>query len=287
MTSKRKIFICALTALGTSGCEPQAAEPQQAGATSQSASSPRSISKCTSTPCANTASGEDPQDIAIRKAREERDASTKGKDDQTRWKRTLYSDATRPQDLQVELIRAANFSMYLSPALGYIHFRQPRAHDTFEIELPLGTANSLCPEYAIDTVVATKSYAVVRKSCMLHEYKPNRYSMGSTYYLYDVETRTMRTVWQSQTSGRDDPFPDPSVEPTVTASDDSITIKWKATYPSEGKVRSLVVNTRYVRSNTSASRELVCTDLSAPVNENIEVGACEGGALRRVASATR
>jgi hypothetical protein len=129
--------------------------------------------------------------------------------------------------------------------------------------------------------------AVVRKSCMLNEYKPSRYSMGATYYIYDTQTHTMRTIWQSQTNGRDDPFPDADNKPTVSAKRDGIRINWKATYPSEGRQRSINLDIRYIRELAGNKQELVCVDLLAPSKENIEVGAREGGALNRVETHAR
>jgi hypothetical protein len=283
----KQILTFAAIALSAAGCEPQAAEPNRAALTGESPLPSQTERKCTSTPCANNATGEDPQDIAFRKARQGRDANADTSDDLARWKQTLYSDAKRSQDLQLQLVRAANLYMYLDPAHGLIRFTQPNVNDSFEIEQPIGTPNTLCPEYGVDVITAVSQYAVVRKSCMLHEYKPGRYSMGATYYIYDAPTHTMRTIWQSQTNGRDDPFPDPDNEPTVVPMSDGIRINWKATYPSEGKQRSLNVDIRYIRKLAGSKQELVCVDSLAPSKENIEVGACEGGALNHVATHMR
>jgi len=283
----KQFLIYAVIALSAAGCEPQAAEPHRAALTRESPLPSQMVRKCTSTPCANTATGEDPQDIALRKIHQERDANADTSNDRARWKQTLYSDATRTQDLQLQLVRAADLYMYLDPAHGLIRFTQPRANDSFEIEQPIGAPNTLCPEYAVDVIAAASQYAVVRKSCMLHEYKPGRYSMGATYYIYDAQTHTMRTIWQSQTNGRDDPFPDPDTEPTVAAMSDGIRINWKATYPSEGKRRSLKIDIRYIREHAGSRQELVCVDLLAPPKENIETGACEGGALNHVSTHAR
>ena len=286
MISMKHVIICALLALGTIGFEPRAAL-HQPSTTNQAHRSTQLGDKCTSIPCANTASGEDPQDIAIWDAWRERNTKSEVGEDRARWKRTLYSDSTRAADLKLHLVKIANFSMYLTPENGQIRFEHPGIHDAFQLELPRNTANSLCPEYTIDVVTASKQYAVIRKSCLLHQYKKDRYSMGATYYIYDVGTHTMRTIWQSQTNGQDDPFPDPNSDPMVIAVKNGIRINWKATYPAEGKTRSFNIKTFYLRKKSYDNTELVCFDLSAPSSENAEVGACEGGAVQRVNSGAR
>jgi hypothetical protein len=277
----KHFIIIVFLAIGTIGCEPHAAEPRQ----NVSASHPNKTdasSKCASAPCGNTATGEDPQDIAIRNARRARDARSTHSNEKARWKRTLYANATKTQDLELILGSATDLTMRLVPSTGQLQFRREGLADNFEVEQPRGSPNPQCPEYGINVVTAAKEFAVVRKSCMLYEYKPGRFSMGATYYLYDVPSHTIRIVWQSQTSGQDDPFPDPSTEPMVAVLADGIKIEWKATYPAEGKVRSLLMHTRYTRRVVRGEVELVCTDLSVQDGENVEVGACEGGVLKRI-----
>ena len=279
----KHFLIVAFLTIGTIGCGPHAAEPRQ----NVSASHPTKTdisAQCESTPCGNSATGEDPQDIAIRNARRARDARANSSDEKARWKRTLYANATRPQDLELILGGATDLSMRLVPSTGQLQFSRGGLADVFEVEQPRGSPNPQCPEYGINVVTAAKEFAVVRKSCTLYEYKPGRLSMGATYYLYDVPSHTMRTFWQSQTNGQNDPFPDPSTEPMVAGLADGIEIEWKATYPAEGKVRSLLMRTRYTRTAARGKVELVCTDLSVQDGENVEVGACEGGALKRILS---
>lgn len=279
----KHILFTALLIIGVIGCEPHAAEPRPNSSASDPAET-KALAHCTSMPCGNTATGEDPQDIAIRNARRAREAQATDGEDKARWKRTLYANAIKAQDLELMLVRSADLSMLLAPSTGQLQFRHAGVADVFEVERPRGSPNPQCPEFGINVVTATKEFAVVRKSCMLYEYKPGRFSMGATYYLYDVPSHTMRTIWQSQTNGQNDPFPDPSTEPKVTALADGVKIDWRATYPAEGKVRSLSMQTRYTRTVTGNKLELVCTDLSALAGENVEVGACEGGALTRILS---
>lgn len=238
--------------------------------------------KCTSTPCSNSATGEDRQDIAIRNARHAQEKLDNSGDDSRRWKRPLYSDSTRADDLTVDLIREEKFFMKLSPVSGQISFSMPDKNDTFEIERPIGSANGICPEYSINVVKAAKTYALLRKSCMKHEYKPGRFAMGATYYLYDSISHTTRTIWESQANGQNDPFPKPKTEPNVTTKSNGLQIDWKTTYPFEGRVQTLTMKTRYVHKSINGKLEFVCTDLLAPDGENLEVGACEGGVLPRV-----
>lgn len=280
----KHFLMYAMMALWLSWTHSFAIDYLQRGDDSQIAATTKNASGCGRdvSGCGNSETEEAPQDISIRDARRARASAAAAGDDKLRWKRSLYSDSIQPKDLEVELIRAAGFGMRLFPVTGQLRFTQPGAIHTFEIEQPLGTANSLCPRYAINVVTASKFSAIVRKSCNLNEYQPGRFSLGATYYLFDSGTHAMRTIWQSQTSGKNDPFPDPSEEPKMTTVADGIKIIWRATYPADGEIRRIAITTHYERQITGGQVELVCKDLSVLEHENVEVGACEGGKILRV-----
>ncbi len=276
-------LIVVSVSLITASCMPSAA--QQPPPSTRSAESATANTQCSSSPCGNTPTGEDPQDIAIRKGRKARDAIVENGTDESRWALRIYSTSKPPERLDLYVIKAADFKMRLVPALGHLRFEFPTGVDEFEIEQPNGAANSICPEYNINVINASRSHAIVRKSCPLYEYRPGRYAMGMTYYLYDAPTHIMRVLWQSQTNGKDDPFPAPDAKPKVTMLNNGYTIDWTASYPSEGSIRKFSLHNRYTRNQESGSARatLQCTDTSQSGKNGVESGSCEGAMLPRVA----
>jgi hypothetical protein len=63
--------------------------------------------QCTSTPCGNTATGEDPSDIAEREGGKKLEEMRNTASDRQRWGATsLYSSAKQEKDLQVDVLKA-------------------------------------------------------------------------------------------------------------------------------------------------------------------------------------
>jgi len=61
---------------------------------------------CTSTPCANTASGKDPQEEAIEEGQRMTDALRASDEVRERWSVPIYSDSTRLDDLTLDVWRS-------------------------------------------------------------------------------------------------------------------------------------------------------------------------------------
>jgi hypothetical protein len=275
----KHLLIVLSLSLSTAGCTPYAAglpSPLKPSSERSSANA-----QCNSTPCGNTAAGEDPQDNAIREGTMVRNGT-----DESRWDSTIYSTSTRPERLELHLIKAANFKLRLLPDSGHLRFELPASVDEFTIEPHKGSPDSICPEYNINVINASRTYAIVQKSCRLFEYKPRRYSMGSTFYLYDLPTHVMRVLWESQTNGKDDPFPEPDTKPKVMPLTNGYNIDWTGHYSSEGTVHKLSVHNRYTRiyePGNNAST-LQCTDMSQSGKKAVESGTCEGAMIPHAVS---
>ena len=99
-----RISIIAL-AIGMLGCISQSAWSQEASETHY---------RCTSKPCGNTATGEDPQDVLLREARAEQSKIKSDGPDQARWQIPIYSTSTKKSDLEILITKSAKFSMRLS-----------------------------------------------------------------------------------------------------------------------------------------------------------------------------
>lgn len=241
--------------------------------------------KCTSEPCGNTATGEDPQDVALRKANQARDALAATGTDQERWVFPLFSDTTDPARLQMDVVKSAGFKLRLVPQKGHLVFERPGAVDTFEIAAK-DLKGSTCPQYGVSVIAAGASYALIKKNCPLAEYKPNRFAMTSEYYLYDANSAVMRSVWAAHAGSKDEKFPAAKPAPTVKKIADGYQFSWAGIWPNDPAQKKVEIRNKYHWKTDKASgkTELQCTDLTAPKDESLENEMCEGGILPLVSS---
>ncbi len=185
-----------------------------------------------STPCGNTASGEDPQEQRIRKGAVMADAIRAGDDDQQRWSSIrLYSDTTKPERLKLTVVKSAGLEMQLDPKLGYLTLSTPALRHTFAIASPVGDKTSVCPDYALQIVEASAFHALVRMTCLQTEYAPGRYHMGIDYYLYDAVTGVMRNIWRAAVSDKNAHMPDAKPTPSLKVIPNGYRFDWTGVQP--------------------------------------------------------
>jgi hypothetical protein len=242
--------------------------------------------RCTSTPCANTATGEDPSEIAERVGAKIMTERLGTASDRERWRMAiLYSDSKVAGGPKIDVIKADAFSINLQPKTGLLHMVSKEATHTFVIAAPVNTAKSLCPNYAISVVDATSDIAVLKKSCFLFEHAPKRYYRDEQFYIYDRITATMRNIWDAALE--DNTFEGPLVTPTpvVKPFKNGFQLDWTVTDMSKSATEKFKVRMRYTREIKKGEKlaSLVCTDLSAPKGEGVEQGACEGDRPKLVA----
>ncbi len=253
-------------------------------ACAQEARAPATAAKCTSTPCGNTATGEDPQEQRLREGAARSDAIRASDDDQRRWSSVrLNSDSTKPERLTMPVVKATGLEMRLDPKLGQLSFTKPGMQHTFTIASSLGDKSSVCPEYSIQIVEASAAHALVRMACLQAEYAPGRYHIGVDYYLYDVETAVMRDIWRAAVNDKNARMPDAKPAPSLKLVPNGYRFDWTGIQPSNGKPSTTVLHNSYIRNTEkSGGKILLCTDLSAPKGEGVEGDMCEGGILPRV-----
>ncbi|NGZ87434.1 hypothetical protein [Duganella aceris] len=240
--------------------------------------------KCTSAPCGNTATGEDPQQQRLREAGARSEALRGGDDDQQRWSSIrLYSDSTKPERLTMPVMKAAGLAMHLDPKSGQLSFSKPGARHTFSIVSPAGDKNSVCPEYTIQIIEASPVHALVRMSCLQVEYAPGRYHMGVDYYLYDAETAVMRSIWRTAVNDRNARMPDTKPPPSLKIIPNGYRFDWAGVPPSNSKMSTTVLRNSYTRqTGKTGGMILLCTNLSAPNGQGVEDEMCEGAVLTRI-----
>ncbi|QYF95748.1 hypothetical protein KY495_11670 [Massilia sp. PAMC28688] len=281
MTNYAALLSILLLASGCNAADQTSAGQAKPGAAPATAAAP---TKCTSEPCGNTASGEDPQEVALRKANQARDALAASGTDQQRWVFPLFSDTTDPARLQMDVVKAAGFKMRLLPQKGHLVFERPGAVDTFEIA-PKELKESTCPQYGVSVIAAGASYALIKKNCPLTEYKPNRYAMTSEYYLYDANSAVMRSVWAAHSGSKDEKFPAAKPAPTIKKVADGYQFSWAGIWPNDPAQKKVEIRNKYSwKANKAGKTELLCTDLTAPKDEALENEMCEGGILPLVSS---
>ena len=253
-------------------------------ACAQDAHAPVKIQKCTSTPCGNTETGEDPQEQRIREGSAQSDKVREGGDDQRRWSSIiLYSDSTKPAKLTMPVVKSIGFDMRLDPKLGQLSFNKQGVVQTFKIASAAGDKNTVCPEYAVQVVEASPVHALVSMTCYQYEYAPNRYHMGIDYYLYDAETAVMRNIWRAAVSDKNARMPDPKPTPSLKSIANGYRFDWSGIQTSNAKPSKTTLHNSYIRSTAkNGDKFLVCTNLSAPKGEGLEDEMCEGGILPRV-----
>jgi hypothetical protein len=266
-------------------CLPIISAASSLPASAQDSYAPIKPSKCTSAPCGNTKTGEDPQEQRLREASAQSDAIRAGDDDKRRWSSIrLNSDTTKPERLTMPVVKAAGLEMRLDPKLGRLSFRKPGVEQTFAIANPLGDKSSVCPEYSIQIIEASPAHALVRMACLQAEYAPGRYHMGVDYYLYDVDAAVMRNIWRAAVTDKKARLPDAKPTPSLKILANGYRFDWSSMQPSDNRPSTTVLHNSYTRSTEkSGAKVLVCTNLSTPKGEGVEDEMCEGGVLSAIA----
>lgn len=246
------------------------------------ATAPDAVFKCTSTPCGNTATGEDPSEIAERNGekilKEIREKAT----DRQRWGITiLYSSDKDAAGPKLDIIKDIGFSARLQPRTGQLTFEKNGIKHAFSIGGVPGAPNDMCPRYAIAVVDASAEHAVIKRSCFQYEYKPKRFYKSVDFYIYDIPAASMRNIWTAATEDTALAGAMVSPHPALKATKNGYLLDWTVTDISKSATEKYKVKMLYERKIEKANKSpsLVCTDLTAPKGENVEAGACEGDHL--------
>jgi len=235
--------------------------------------------KCNSNPCANTATGEDPSEIAEKKGARISNELEQTANDRDRWSATtLYSDSKKPGGPALDIIKSVQFRIKLQPKTGTVLFEKGGIVHAFSIASPLGKPDRLCPAYAVSVVDAGFDYAVIQVNCFLYQFAPKRFYGSEEFFLYDMQTASMRSIWDAGISDNSVQGRLVSPNPTVKKISNGYTLIWNVKDRSKSATETYKVRASYIRSTEKNGTHavLTCTDLTAPKGENIEVGICEG-----------
>jgi hypothetical protein len=219
---------------------------------------------------------EDKQMILVEQDRARRKNLIKNGTDRERWADPIYSDATRPDDLQLLLVKSSGLTMRLAPKLGVLYFESPGKKHAFKIAAAPGEAGAMCPRYNFTVISASQRHAFINKDCPAFEYKANRSAMSSEYILYDIETGTTKSIWYATASkGEKFPFADPT--PDVKLEKNGYRFQWTGIYPGvSGDTVSLNSSFSVARDPESGKKYLECRDLRRTKQEQLDSEACQG-----------
>lgn len=241
---------------------------------------------CTSMPCANTATGEDPGEIDLRDATAELDKIRASSDDKLRWQTiTLFSNSKDTKNQTLVVHKESRTQLTLEADKGLLVFRTPQRTNTFKIAPPPGADDNPCPKYQIEVVDASAEHAVVRKICPKFEIGRGREFKSYDYYLYDRATATMRSIWSASAVQNVSFLKSPKPDPIVTPTSKGYKYQWKGQVALGGSVGMVSYDNIYERQKSKEGiLELVCKDLSVGKKGQTEGGTCEGGILTLTSS---
>jgi hypothetical protein len=278
----KKLFFVAMCILGTSCTDAQTSQPRQTSST-PTIVAPKDDSACN--PCGNTATGEYPGDIAEREGKKILDGIREGGNDQKRWEIiTIHSDAKEPNYLKLTMIKSIGLQMRLDPKKGHLSIEKDRFNQTFEIGSAAENSASTCPKYNINILDASSAYALIKKTCLLFEYRHDRFSMGVEYFLYDMETAAMRSMWVGGTTDKMSRLPQAKPSPVIKKLSNGYQFDWTGVDVSDKQRGKYSIHNKYVRVMDPKSKKmsLRCTDMAVPKGEGIENDLCGGDGLRLI-----
>ena len=253
---------------GDASAKAAAVQTQQAQATAHT--------QCaTGDACAKLVS-EDKQMLRVEQDRERRKGLDKHGADSERWGNPVYSDATRPEDLQLLLVKSAGLTMRLAPKLGIVYFDKPGQSHAFKIAAAPGEPGAMCPKYNFKVISASDRHALINMKCPAFEYKANRSSMSSEFILYDAQTATTKSIWFA-TAGKGEKFPYADPTPDVKVEKNGYRFQWTGIHPGTS-TDPITLNSSFTiaRDPQTGKGYLECRDLRLPKAEQIHSEVCQG-----------
>jgi hypothetical protein len=243
--------------------------------------------RCTSHPCPNTETGEDPAVIDIRKANKIEDEIRNGPNDKERWKNLiLFSSSTDKESLRIPIVAAVKFEVSLDPKMGSLKFSTPNTSQAFKISEPLAklSPQTLCPEYQIEVIDGAPGYALIKKSCPKHGYKPGRFYRSTDYFIYDQKTNTAREIWSAHTQlGTSTPFPTAKPEISIKRIKNGYKFDWIGLLPSDNPPSPVTIHNIYKQEISKDGQLLLsCYDATNPSRLLKENEMCESYNLQRI-----
>jgi hypothetical protein len=238
---------------------------------------PLPASKCATTPCGNTSTGESPADKAQRESEAMTEQIKQGDNDKERWARVaLYSDSEEPEDLDLTVVKNAGLAMKLDPLRGHLEITSKGNRQVFTIATARDDKRTTCPKYNVRVIDATAKHAVLRRVCNEYEFRPNRFVASVDYFIYDVDTTTLRSIWRNEVTKKGAPLPVAKPVPMLRILPNGYQFDWQAQNLSKVSEGPAEIHTSFLRKTVNGARSLICTDNAAPKGESLEAGYCEG-----------
>lgn len=239
--------------------------------------------KCTSIPCPNTPSGEDPELIDIREGAQIEKRMRADPDDRRRWSNIIiFADATAKHELTLPIVMKEKFSVTLAPENGALEFSSAMGTHAFRIAADAGTIGDPCPKYQIRVVEADTDYAIIRKTCPKREYKPGQFYRSNDFYLYDIKSATLRVIWAASSLAMDAPAPIAKPDIRISKLKNGYQFKWSGLFPSSNGISQMTINNIYRHESSSKGITLVCYDVRSPERPLKEGDMCEGEVMEKI-----
>jgi hypothetical protein len=224
-----------------------------------------------------------PSDLAERQGRAVVEPARGGREDEKRWLYVvMQSDATAEEasTLVMPLVKAAEFEMRLQPKDGHIIFTMPGIRHIFKLANRAGSKGNICPNYSVRVLEASIGHVVFRKVCRPFEYPRNRVYMSNEFYLYDMQTATVRNLWTAVGDQKGAAMPEAEPPITVRPTASGYRFDWAGIHHGEdGPVKMNIRNVYTREKNGKLAGTLSCADLNFPGREGLESESCQGGIL--------
>lgn len=226
---------------------------------------------------------EEPQDTAVREGMERVERLRHGGIDKERWMSVwLYSEATSASQLSMTIMKDAGTQMTLDPDKGDIAFTNKVATHRFHLTASKGDPKSACSDYTVQIIGASASHVLVQHTCNAFEYRPNKFKSSVDYFLYDLETASMRSIWANSSTGKGSPLPSADPEPKLKVVARGFEFDWQPRQENRGGQSQHERHMSFQRKLIGGKKELVCYDRTFPKSEAEGNGSCQAQQLNRV-----
>ena len=229
------------------------------------------------------AAPQNPGEVAERAGHEAVEQARAGSDDKKRWSYVVMSsDATAEEadTLVMPVVKAAQFEMRLQPKEGHIIFTKPGIKHVFKLANSADSKGNICPKYIVQVLEASSGHAVFQKVCMPFKYPRNRVFMSNQFYLYDVQTASVRNLWTAFGDEKTARLPEADPPITVKVTPTGYRFDWAGVQTGEDGPIKMNIRNVYTREKSGKhAGTLSCADLNFPGKEGFESESCQSGIL--------
>lgn len=249
---KKIIFIIAINSIAATECQAEKAP-------------------CKVRDCAETSTIDEPYEIRAREVANYIKNLKENGTEKERWSQlSLYSDSKSPDDFKIPIIKSIDLEMRLDPQKGHLTIEKPGIKHVFQINPP-SDVESACPKYGLKIIDASKDHAIIRMYCFALKNKHGKYYRSTDYFLYDMKTADMRSIWSSWMEDKDVKLPYPHPIPAVKKTSYGYQMDWTGINENDPKRKQYSIHTKYVRKiNPKTGKFFMdCVDRDDPKDEYV------------------